>query len=253
VEGSFGSLRVSRVIGLLLILAGLGAGVLGFYLLRRSGPGWRIGRLLAAAPQLSLDDAIERARRGDVTYLRVHGRIDSDEEFPGDDDKPLVFRRRRLQQSAGRAGWSTFDDERLAVPFGLTEKGVRVDIDSDALGDGLVVVPRIADGVASDLTKEASTTPLPELPPDTPVRLRLDQVSAVEHATAAGVPSLRADGSVVLGSGLGRPLILTTLDPDEAMRVLASDRRGTLLVASGLLLATPIVVLLGIVALLLSV
>ena len=51
-----------------------------------------------------------------------------------------------LQQAAGRSGWGTFDDERLAVPFGLTEQGERVDIDTDALSDGLVVVPRISEG-----------------------------------------------------------------------------------------------------------
>ena len=175
-------------------------------------------------------------------YIRVHGRIDSDEEFPGDDGKPLVFRRRRLQQATGARGWQTFDDERLAVPFGLTERGQRVAIDTEALGDGLVVVPRESVGVAADLRRGRRRGRLPDLAPDTPVRLRIEQVSAVDHATAAGVPSLAGDGSVVLGPGLGRPLLLTTLELDEAMRVLARDRRGELLLAVGLLVAAPILV-----------
>ena len=240
------------MIGLLLVVVGSLVGISGYALLRRSGSGWRIGRLLAAAPQLSLESAAASARRGDGSYVRIHGRIDSDEEFPGDDDKPIVFRRRRLQQATGRSSWSTFDDERLAVPFRLVEKGQQVGIDSDALGDGLVVVPRISVGVAGDLTPEASSSPVPVLSPETVVRLRIDHVSAIEHATAAGVPSLAADGSVVLSAGMGRPLILTTLDADEAMRVLASDYRSSLLVASGLLVAAPMVVVVGIVLMLLG-
>ena len=178
--------------------------------------------------------------------------IDSEEEFTGDGDRPVVFRRRRLQRQVGgrfRRGdtWSTFDDERLAVPFALVERGDRVEIDTDALGDGLVVVPRESIGTAADLDEAAMRSAPVDLSPETPVRLRIEQVSSVDHATAAGVPTRDAAGATSLGPGLGRPLILTTLDPDEAMRVLASSQRRSLLVASGLLVAAPIVVLAGLV------
>jgi hypothetical protein len=240
------------MIGPLLTILGLGSGLTGWLLLRRSGTAWRIGRLLSGAPQRSLADAAAIAAEGKAAYVRLHGRVDSDEEFPGDDGKPIVFRRRRLQQRTGRSTWQTFDDDRLAVPFGLKEQGERVAIDTDALGDGLVVVPREAEGVASDVGEDDAVGPLPELPPDTPVRLRIEHVSAVDHATAAGVPRLDADGSVVLGPGLGRPLVLTTLELDEAMRVLAGQRRRELLLAAGLLVAAPIAIVLGIVALVLG-
>jgi hypothetical protein len=236
------------MIGALIIVAGIALGVMGWMLLRRSGSGWRIGRLLSAAPQRSLREAREMASEPDPGYIRVHGRVDSDEEFPGDNDVPVVFRRRRLQRGHGRSEWTTFDDERLAVPFRLSDRGERVSIDVDALGDGLVVVPRISDGVASELPDDAGSEPLPSLAPDTPVRLRIEQVSTVDHATAAGVPRLGIDGDVVLGPGMGRPLVLTILDPDEAMRVLASDRRTSLLLASGLLAGAPILIFIGLVA-----
>lgn len=235
------------MIGIALILLGIGLGVAGALLLRRAGDGWRIGRLLAAAPQRSLAQARTIATAADPAYIRLHGRVDSDEEFPGEADKPLVFRRRRLQQRTGRA-WHTFDDERLAVPFSLEERGDSVAIDVDALGDGLVVVPRISDGVAADLTEDAVSTTLPQLAADTPVRLRIEQVSTVDHAIAAGVPRLGDDGEAVLGPGLNRPLLLTTLEVDEAMRVLAADQRTTLLAASGMLVASPIVVIVGLLA-----
>ena len=117
----------------ILILLGLGAGLAGWLLLRRSGSGWRIGRLLSAAPQRSLAQATAVAGSGEDAYIRLHGRIDSDEEFPGDDGKPIVFRRRRLQQRSGRSSWATFDDDRLAVPFGLAERGDRVAANPESL------------------------------------------------------------------------------------------------------------------------
>ncbi len=41
----------------------------------------------------------------------------------------------------------------------------------------------------------------------------------------------------ILGPGLGRPLILTTLEPAEAMRLLAEGRRDTTRAVFGLLVA----------------
>ena len=239
------------MIGALLILLGVIAAICGWLLLRRSGTSWRVGRLLAAAPQRTLEEAAAIAAVGDESYVRLHGRVDSDEEFPGDDGKPLVYRRRRLQQRVGR-NWETFDDERLAVPFRLRVQGQRVAIDVESLGDGLVVVPGESEGVAADVTEEAVGGTLPDLAPETPVRLRVEQVSATDHATAVGVPRAGSDGEVVLGPGLGRPLLLTPLDQDEAMRVLAGDQRTALLVAAGLLVAAPVLLVLGLIAALLG-
>ncbi len=253
-EGSFGSLSVrgAPVTGATLIVLGLAAGLSGWLLLRRSGSSWRVGRLLAAAPRKTLAEAAELAAAGEQSYVRLHGRIDSDEEFGDEDGKPIVFRRRRLQQRRGRGGWQTFDDERQAVPFRVVEAGAQVAIDIEALGDGLVVVPRESEGIASDLTEDSLTGPLPELAPETPVRLRIEQVSSVDHATVGGVPRIVPGGAVVLGPGLGRPLVLTTLELDEAMRVLAGDRRKGLLAATGLLVAAPVLLVGGAILLLLG-
>ena len=74
-------------------------------------------------------------------------------------------------------------------------------------------------------------------------------MSSVEHAIVLGVPVRQPDGEVALTAGMGRPLIVTTLEPDDAMRVLTGgDRRrpliaaallgaGVLLVAGGLVVA----------------
>jgi hypothetical protein len=113
------------------------------------------------------------------------------------------------------------------VPFEIREGLDAIGVDADALDAGLVVVRRESVGVAGELPDRA-----PEgLAGDTPVRARIDQISSVEHAIVLGVPMANAsptDGGPLarMTAGLGRPLVLTVLEPPEAMRVLAADGRG---------------------------
>jgi hypothetical protein len=220
----------------ILVLAGIVLVVVGMSLVRATGAGYRIGRTLAAARELPLGQLLEEAGNGRTTgYVRTTGRIASDEEFPDEHDRPLVYRRSRLQSRDGRT-WRTIQDERTAVPFGIEERGAFLAVDIDALGDGLVVVPRTAVGVAADLPDDQLPAEI-HLPATAPIRLRVDQLSAVEHATIAGVVRAGPDGQPRITAGADRPLIVTSLAPAEAMRVLASEHRSGVRVASILLVA----------------
>lgn len=220
---------VLAICGLTLFLAGALA-------LRSMGSGYRIGRLLAATPMVSINEAIAMAREGTTRYVRVSGRVSSDEEFPDDLDRPLVFRRRRIELATADGKWRAALDDREAVPFGLETRSSFIGIDGAALSDGLVVIPRESEGVAADLPESLSTSIPAGTDPTTPTRLVIEQLSAVEHATAAGVPVLR-DGLPMLTHGLGRPLIITSLEQQAAMRLLAHGRRGRLLGGAVLLVA----------------
>ncbi len=188
--------------------------------------------------------------------MRLHGRVDSDEEFPGDDGTPLVFRRRRLQRREttplGGTAWQTFDDERLAVPFRLAERGERVGVDVDALGDGLVVVPRLAEGSAIDVASVDPGGPAQGWPRRHPFGCASSRWPRATTPRPAACLASRHDGAVVLGPGLGRPLVLTTLALDEAMRVLGAERRRSLVVATGLLVAAPLALAAGLLLVLLG-
>ena len=222
------------MIPLALAAAGMACLLISALLLRSLGPGYRVGRLLAATPQTSIDEAISLAQAGTVAYVRVAGRITSDEEFPDDQDRPLVFRRTRIQV-ADSGGWRVVLDDREAVPFGVESRSAYIAVDQAELGIGLVVIPRQADGVVADLPADLAAALPADLDPATPARLIVDQLSAVEHATVCGVPV--ADGqNAILRSGGGRPLIATSLEPAAAMRVLAGQNRGRVLLAAGLLL-----------------
>ena len=126
-------------------------------------------------------------------------------------------------------------------------------IDVDALDSGLIVVPRESVGRAADLPDRAPDGQ----PDDTPVRARIEQISSVEHAIVVGFPvPMDGDGGPTTGdradaaqpvtadpaaptarmtAGHGRPLILTVLEPDEAMRILAGGDAERTRLAAGLL------------------
>jgi hypothetical protein len=216
--------------GLVLVIAGIASIGLAELLARRS-PGQRIGRTLAAARDVSIDEALRIAESGEPRYVRVHGRISSDEEFPDEHDRPLVFRRKRidLRQPDGR--WQTSTSEVEGVPFGVESRDSFIAVDGAELNVGLVVVPRQSDGVAADLPAEVNAA----TDPQAQARLVIEQVSAVEHASVAGVPVLGADGKATMSGGLGRPLILTTLEIPDAMRLLGRGRRAFALASAVLI------------------
>ncbi|HYX10633.1 MAG TPA: hypothetical protein VE817_01550 [Candidatus Acidoferrum sp.] len=234
---------------LLIAAAGLGALIAGGLVLRSFGPAYRIGRLLTTAPEVTIAEANAIAAEGRAAYVRVAGRIDADDEFEDDAHRPLVFRRVRLEVRTGRA-WRPFEDHRRSVPFVVNEGLDSIGVDVDALDAGLIVVPRESVGRAADMPDRAPDG----VAADTPVRARVDQVSSVEHAIVVGYPVAvappdgpRADTPPVvnaqLTAGRGRPLILTVLEPPEAMRILAGGDATRTRLAAGLLGAGAILIL----------
>jgi len=210
-------------------------------LLRSLGDRYRVGRLLAAAPLVDITAARELAS-GAPAYVRVNGRITSEEEFPDENDRPLVYRRKRIDIGDGRGTWRTIADEREAVPFALETRGSYISIDEAAIDRGLIAIPREAGGRLSDIPADLLEG-IDSLPPaDTPARLVIDQLSAVEHATVCGTPVLR-DGLPTMTAGRGRPLIITTLDNAAAMRLLAGADRPRVVGATVCLAAAVVLVI----------
>lgn len=222
---------------LLVLLVGLVAIVAGWLLVQRIGSRARIGRILASTPVVPVDRAVEMAK-GAPRYVAVGGRLDSEHEFLDEHERPLVFRRSRLDLRQG-SRWQTVVDNREVVGFSLAGGLASIAIDGNALDEGLIVVIRESEGSAGEIPDivPAGT------PADTPARLQVELLSSVDHALALGVPRLDENGEPVLRPGLGRPLVLTTLEPAEAMRVLASGHRtstriGAVLMGAGVVAAT---------------
>jgi len=126
-----------------------------------------------------------------------------------------------------------------SVPFVISDGDHSLAIDAAHLGDGLVVIERQWDGSVAELAAahcdyqnpESATlvTQLATAAPTAGARVILEQISTLDRGTAAGL--LR--GGALTAGGAGQPLVLTTLDRREALRILGSGQRASL--AAGLL------------------
>jgi hypothetical protein len=181
-----------------------------------------------------VDEAVRLAQSGARRYVAVGGRIDSEAEFTDENDRPLVLRRSRLALQTGRRGaWTVVADVRDAVPFSVAGGLAAIGVDEAALDVGLVVVARESQGTAGEIEDRVPAG----TPSATPARLQVELLSTVDHALALGVPGTDPVRGPILRAGLGRPLILTTMEPADAMRVLAEGHRGSTRAAAVLLAA----------------
>jgi hypothetical protein len=137
--------------------------------------------------------------------------------------------------------WRAVEDGIEAVPFQLNEGLDSIAIDESGLRDGLVVVPRQSVGVAGDLGDRLPA----DVPRDTRTRVTIEQVSSVEHAIVLGRPARDDTGQPRMTAGLGRPLVLTTLEIPEAMRILTGGALLRSRIAAGCLIAGAALVVLG--------
>ncbi len=215
---------------LVLVLVGLIALAAGWLLMRRLGSRARIGRILAATPVVPMAQAIEMAQAGAPRYVGVGGRIDATEGFEDDAGRPLVFRRTRLELRRG-SDWATVEDRREVVPFTIAGGLESIAVDGAALDEGLIVVTRGSEGTAGEIPDRLPSG----TDPATPVRLRVEYLSTIDHALVLGVPGTDPERGPILRPGLGRPLVISTLEPAEAMRLLAGGRRGATVAITALL------------------
>ena len=225
------------------LIAGVFALLIWLLLLRLLGPRYRVGRLLASTPTITVAEAIHLAS-GPPRYVAVQGRVDAETDFEDDAHRPLVFRRTRLQLRRGTT-WIDLDDHRERVPFEVREGLDSIAIDDSVLDAGLVVVVRESEGTAADVADRVPAA----TDPQTRVRLRIEQVSSVEHALVAGVPRLATTSGATaptMTAGLGRPLILATMDRADAMRVLAEGHRIPTILPAVALLGGVLLLLVGI-------
>lgn len=231
---------IRAVIPLLLLALGGGALLGAAITLRSLGPGVRIGRLLATVPRVPVAEAVRIATAGEARVVAIEGRVESDEAFEDVHQRPLVLRRTRMEALTG-GGWRRFEDGLETVPFEIRDGLDGIAVDTAALDEGLLVMPRESRGVVRDLEDRAPA----DLSPDAPVRATIDLVSSVEHATVIGQPTIDAAGRPTMTAGGGRPLILSTLDADEGMRVLAGGDRVRPRLAAALLVGGGCLVALG--------
>jgi hypothetical protein len=243
-----------------IALIGAALLVIGLLLSRRTDARTRAGQLLAGLSPISPTEALKLAAlRGDsAPYLAIKGSIDAPEIFEDEHHRPLVFRRERVS-IADEGGWRVIDTAERSLPFVVSDPSNSISIATADLADGLVVVERRWEGSVGELHAAEREYQRPETAalvaalatsdPTRGARVGLEQISNLDRATAAGQ---LVDGE--LRAGAGRPLVVTTLERADALRLLGGEARGRL-VSSTLalaLLAIGLLLLLGGVALTLA-
>jgi len=243
-----------------IALIGAALLVIGLLLSRRTDARTRAGQLLAGLSPISPTEALQLAAlRGDsAPYLAIKGSVDAPEIFEDEHHRPLVFRRERVS-IADEGGWRVIDTAERSLPFVVSDPSNSISIATADLTDGLVVVERRWEGSVAELHAAGREYQRPETAalvaalatsdPTRGARVGLEQISNLDRATAAGQ---LVDGE--LRAGAGRPLVVTTLERADALRLLGGEARGRL-VSSTLalaLLAIGLLLLLGGVALTLA-
>ena len=221
--------------GALLLASGALLIALSIWSSRRGGTRTRAARLMAGVAPISPREAL---LVGDGHYLAVSGNIDAAEAFEDESHRPLVYRRERVLIADGST-WREIERVVRSVPFVISDGDHSLAIDAAQLGDGLVVIERQWDGSVAELAaahrdyqnpeSAALVAQLASAAPTTGARVILEQISTLDRGTAAGL--LR--GGALTAGGAGQPLVLTTLDRREALRILGSGQRASL--AAGLL------------------
>ena len=232
-----------------IALIGVALLVIGLLLSRRTDARTRAGQLLAGLSPISPTEALKLAAlRGDsAPYLAIKGSIDAPEIFEDEHHRPLVFRRERVS-IADEGGWRVIDTAERSLPFVVSDPSNSISIATTDLADGLVVVERRWEGSVAELHAAGREYQRPETAalvaalatsdPTRGARVGLEQISNLDRATAAGQ---LVDGE--LRAGAGRPLVVTTLERADALRLLGGEARGRL-VSSTLVLALLVIGLL---------
>ena len=217
-----------------IVIVGAALVVLGFFLSRRTDVRTRTGQLLAGLSPISPTEALRLAalRSDAAPYLAIKGSIDAPEIFEDEHHRPLVFRRERVSV-ADTGGWRVIDTAERSLPFVVSDPSSSISIATADLADGLVVVERRWEGSVAELhaagreyqssETAALVAALAASDPTRGARVGLEQISNLDRATAAGQ---LVDGE--LRAGAGRPLVVTTLERAEALRLLGTEGRGRL-------------------------
>ena len=217
-----------------IALIGAALMVVGLLLSRRTDVRTRAGQLLAGLSPISPTEALKLAalRGASAPYLAIKGSIDAPEIFEDENHRPLVYRRERVSVT-DEGGWRVIDTAERSLPFVVSDPSSSISIATADLADGLVVVERRWEGSVAELHAAGREYQRPETAalvaalatsdPKRSARVGLEQISNLDRATAAGQ---LVDG--VLRAGAGRPLVVTTLERADALRLLGGEGRGRL-------------------------
>jgi hypothetical protein len=229
-------------------LAGLAIGaalVTGGYLLARSSGAYlALGRRLAGATEHRVGDLSE-LQEAPRRPVRVAGRIRCPDPIVTARDDRLVALHRDVDVQLADGSWRTIERLRVTRSFELWDHDGSLTIDAAQAAEPLVTIPHVWRGAVEELTDEGHVAAVERLLAEgrapSAARAVTRMVSVVERLLVLALVEPATDGGVRLAPPPGG-YVISTLEIDDAMRLLGGPRRsrlvaGFVLVAAGMLVA----------------
>jgi hypothetical protein len=218
--------------GLLLLAVLAAAG--GLVAIRRSGAEQGIARRLAGARQVRLSELFTM-RDLPVRPVRIAGRIRCPDPILTARGDRLVARHRDVQVQPRRRGWRSIERIRESRGFELWDHGGSLPVDPAQAAEPLVVIPHVWRGSTAELQDQAHLSAVARLGGGPmPARSITRTVSVVERLLLLASVVRDEAGAIWLRPPPGG-YVISTLELDDAMRLLGGPHRRVLLAGYGLL------------------
>lgn len=236
-----------------LAIGGLLLLVLGGALIRRSGARPTMGRRLAGAREVRVGELLDLSRGDPLPRrpIRVTGRIRCAEPIVTGQDDRLVAFHRDVEVAGASGGWRAIERLRETRSFELWDHDGSLQVDPALAAEPLVVLPHVWNGPVEDLDESyqgALARVAAEQGSPTGARATTRMVSVVDRLLVLARVTRDAEGDIALAPPAGG-YILSSLELDDAMRLLGGRRprlmlAGTAAVAASIALLAAAAILL---------
>jgi hypothetical protein len=237
-----------------LLLAAIALIVGGLVAIRRSGASPGMARRLAGAREWRVGDLLD-APVLPARAVRVAGRIRCPEPILTDRDERLVALHRDVQVKPPGGPWRSIERIRETRGFELWDHDGSLPIDAAEAAEPLVTIPHVWRGTTRALVDTSHMAAVERLgggsAVEWPAQSVTRTVSAVDRLLVLARVERGAGGEPRLSPPTGG-YIVSTLELDDAMRLLGGRRRELLLIGAGMVLLGVVAGLAGLATLLIA-
>lgn len=218
------------IVSLLAALVGLALLVGGLLTLRGSGARIRMARRLGGAREMKVGTLLD-ATQPPARPVRVAGRVRCADPLVSDEDERLVAWHRDVEVRT-RNGWRSIEHRRETRSFELWDHDGALTVDPAQAAEPLVAIPHAWHGAPADLdeTYQPAIARLEaQAGPITAARAETRMISVIDRLLV--LARVERDGA---GMRLRPPpggYVISTMELEEAMRLLGGPRRRWLPVA----------------------
>lgn len=236
-------------LSVLMLAAGGVLVVTGVLIVRASGSWSSIARRLGAAREVRVGD-LGAADRLPARPVRVVGRIRCADPLLGEKDDRLVAMHRDVDVRIPGGRWLAIERLRESRGFELWDHDGTATVDPARAAEPLVTIPHVWRGHPDLLTDARYRSAIERVaaehgkPQEARAVTRL--VSVVERLQVLAIPERDSSGSLILATPPGG-YVISTLDLDAAMRLLAGSGRRRLLVGVGTIGAGSLALAIGLI------